>query len=247
MKVGPLFKHFGSKWSGAKHYPPPLPGLPLFEPFAGGAGYALNYVESHVVIWEDDPHVAALWRWFIAEANENLVRSIPINVPEGTDIRTLGLMDGQALLMKHWQRTNNCGDCWTVSPWGNKPGQWTANTRARVSEEVAAVKHWEFARPTYDVRGTYFIDPPYLFNYRYRFGPDKDFDHEKLSKDIVGIPVGSLVIACEATCPKTGRVPDYLPFGDSHRQVTSRRKPAQNHHSRELVWIRRSSLDLRTS
>lgn len=236
MKIGPLFKHFGSKWSGAKHYPAPSRGL-IIEPYAGGAGYSLNYVDKCVTIWDDDKHLQMLWLYLIYQATESQIRDIPLDVPEGTDIRTLGLSYGQALLLKHWQRTNNCGDCWTISPWGDKPGQWTANTRARVAEQVYAIKHWQFSRPTWAEEATWFIDPPYLYNYRYRF-PTDSFDFKLLAARVNALPRNAQVIACEATCPKTGRVPDYLPFVPNHRQVTSRRKATENHHSSELVYIR---------
>ena len=48
MKIGPLFKWFGSKWQSAKRYPPPQYTL-IVEPYAGGAGYSLNYCERAVL------------------------------------------------------------------------------------------------------------------------------------------------------------------------------------------------------
>ena len=135
MKItGPLFKWFGSKWLSARLLPPPTYPT-IVEPFAGSAGYSLRHCERDVTICERDPHLLALWRWLVHKATEEAIREIPLGVPEGTDIRTLGLSHGQQLLLKTWQRTNNVGDCWTISPWGNKPGQWTSNTRARVASE----------------------------------------------------------------------------------------------------------------
>src|ERR1019366_3361701 len=130
MKIGPLFKWFGSKWQSAKHYPQPEHAR-IVEPFAGGAGYSLNYCDREVVIWEDDPNLAKLWPWLIGSASSADIHEIPIDLPAGTDIRKIGLKLGQIMLLKHWQRTNNVGDCWTTSPWGHLPGQWTANTRTR--------------------------------------------------------------------------------------------------------------------
>jgi hypothetical protein len=237
MKIGPLFKWFGSKWQAAKHYP--SPGQFIVEPFAGGAGYSLNYCDRSVCLWDTDPNIAALWKWLICEAKEGDVRNIPL-IPPGVDIRKLGLSNGQALLVKHWQRTNNVGDCWTVSPWGNKPGQWTANTRARVAEEIHAIKHWCFIDPIpwlVDAPGlTWFIDPPYQYNYRYspKLLPLR---HDLLGELVRLIPITSTVIACEAI-GKKGEVPNYLPFASSHESVTSRRKADQSHHSKELVYVR---------
>ena len=231
MKIGPLFKWFGSKWQSAKRYPSPYHQL-LIEPFAGSAGYALNYVDSYVIIWDTDPHLAVLWPWLIGPATSQDVLDIPLGVKPGTDIRTLGLNPGQMLLLKNWQRTNNVGDCWTISAWGNKPGQWTAHTRSRIAEEIHAVKHWRFMSPNSNWIATWYIDPPYQYNYRY----DKRLpaiDYAALTAQINAINPASLVIVCEATDKQTGAIPDYLPFKLSHSAVTSRRN-----HSNECIYVR---------
>ena len=238
MRVsGPLFKWFGSKWLSSRKYPAPLHDT-LIEPFAGSAGYSLRHGDGrNVVLYESDAHLLRLWRWLIEEATEEDVRQIPIQVPEGTDIRTLGLTDGQQLLLKTWQRTNNVGDCWTISPWGNKPGQWTANTRARVAAEFEAVRGWKifpeglksFTRPP---TATWFVDPPYEFNYQYR--SKSPVDYSKLGQIVAALPGQQIV--CEAVCPKTGRVPAWLPFVRFEDRITSRRKSTNNHHSKELLW-----------
>lgn len=239
MKIGPLFKWFGSKWQSGKHYPPPEHDL-VIEPFAGGAGYSLNHSERTAILWEEDPHLIALWKWLIFDATPALVRDIPVGLAIGTDIRQIGLSSGQALLLKHWQRTNNVGDCWTVSPWGHLPGQWTNNTRSRVAEEIEGVKHWRVEPPVHyiDRPATWFVDPPYLYNYRYRRDLPA-FDHSSLDRFAQTVSKESLVLFCEAAEKGTGRMPDYLPFAPSHRSITSRRKESQSHHSSELIYIQR--------
>ena len=203
--TGPLFKWFGSKWLSSRLLPAPQFDF-IIEPYAGSAGYSLRYHTKRVYLWDDDPNLIVLWP-FLLQASSTDILDIPINIPEGTDIRTLGLSLGQQTLLKHWQRTNNVGDCWTTSPWGHLPGQWTANTRARVAAEVGAIRHWVFERPTWRFpSATYFIDPPYLYNYRYRF-KTKGFDHRELAERVTGIPSPAQVIVCEAICPKTGRTP----------------------------------------
>lgn len=239
MRIGPLFKWFGSKWSAAKRgaYPAPQHNI-IIEPFAGGAGYSLNYCDRQVVLWEEDPNLVDLWGWLIGPATPEAIREIPTNIQEGTNILGLGLTIGQSLLLKHWQRTNNVGECWTISPWGNKPGQWTANTRARVADQVGAVKHWRIGAPIdwVDRPATWFIDPPYQYNYKYRVGLPK-MDYNAIDSLVQTIARVSLVICCEAT-GKGGEIPTYLPFRPSHSQVTSRRKATENHHSTELVYVR---------
>jgi site-specific DNA-adenine methylase len=102
MKIkitGPLFKWFGSKWLSAKLLPNPVHES-IIEPFAGSAGYSLRYSDRKVIIAERDPHIFRLWSWLIKEATETLIREIPINLKEGTDIRAVGLSLGQATLLK---------------------------------------------------------------------------------------------------------------------------------------------------
>lgn len=241
--IHPLFKWFGSKWLSAKTLPVPAHSR-IVEPFGGGAGYSLRHADHDVLICENDPHLAKLWPWLIGEATEAAIREIPIGTPEGTDIRTLGLSDGQALLLKTWQRTNNVGDCWTISPWGNKPGQWTANTRARVAEEVHAIKHWQFETDGMRVlrsaielgaeSSTWLIDPMYRYNYQYR--NKSGHDYAELGTIAQSLP--GQVVVCEAVCPKTGAIPNWLPFTHFGDRITSRRKATENHHSKELIWMK---------
>lgn len=238
--IHPLFKWFGSKWQAAPKYPAPK-HKEIVEPFAGGAGYSLRYSEHDVIICDNNPNLKILWPWLINVATDGLIREIPINIPEGTDIRTLGLSEGQGMLLKCWQRTNSVGDCWTISPWGNSPGQWTANTRARVAEEVQAIKHWTFLddglklmryAATQPDECTWFVDPMYMYNYQYNTKDKHDYaELGALCQKLTG-----QVIVCEAVCPKTGKTPDWLPFRHFGESVTSRRKKEQNHHSKELVW-----------
>lgn len=243
MKKGirPLFKWFGSKWQAAPKYPEPIHDR-IVEPFAGGAGYSLRYPDRQVTICETNPNLRVLWPWFIDVATEAMIREIPIGVPVGTDIRSLGLSQGQSYLLKTWQRTNTTGGCWTISPWGNGPGQWTTNTRARVAEEVNAIKHWKFESDGAHVlrvaaelgspSSTWFVDPMYRYNYQYN--TKQGHDYEELGRTVRSLP--GQIIVCEAVCPKTGTVPDWLPFAHFGKSVTSRRKATQNHHSNELIW-----------
>lgn len=234
--IGPLFKVFGSKWSSSKHYPAPLQNKNIYEPFAGGAGYSCRYHQFPITIYEINPYLSYLWQWLINTATTEDILNIPLDLKEGSDIRDISDLNyGQQVLLKNWMRTNNVGHCWTVSPWATKPGQWTANTRARVAEEIHAIKHWKFEPIAWDKPGTYMCDPPYFYNYRYGI---KDFDFQSYVANVGRVPEGSLIICCEAVESKINRVPDYLPFTPSHSQVTSRRKKTNNHHSKELVYVK---------
>lgn len=238
MKIGPMFKWFGSKWQSAKHYPKPEHDT-IYEPFAGGAGFSLNYCDKNVILWEDDPNLYVLWNWLIKEASPSDIRDIPVGLALGTDIQSLGLSTGQSLLLKHWQRTNNVGNCWTTSPWGHLPGQWTLNTRSRISDQIGAISHWKLSTVSsmLGFQCHWFIDPPYIYNYRYR-SDLPEFDFSALAHMVSEINKQSMVVVCEASRKTDGAIPDYLPFVPSHRSVTSRRKQSQSHHSNEVIYIR---------
>lgn len=230
--TGPLFKCFGSKWLSSRLLPKPEYDA-IVEPFAGGAGYSLRHYEKSVKLYEKDEQVAFLWRWLIHKATSDKILEIPLNLPVGTDIREIGLSPGQELLLKHWQRTNNVGNCWTVSSWGHLPGMWTANSRARVAEEHCAIRHWQCAgddwHAAFDGRlATFLVDPPYQYNYQYRQPP---IDYEELAQSCLSA-TGQIVV-CEAVCPKSGRLPMWLPFVPWAERVTSRRVSGRK--SSELI------------
>lgn len=231
MRIRPLFKHFGSKWSATKAGLYPAPRFDtVVEHYAGSAGYALNFCDRNVTLFDTDSNISALWIWLIKTATEQLVRDIPVGLPVGTEILSLDLTVGQSLLLKHWQRTNNVGECWTISPWGNKPGQWTENTRARVAEEIYAIKHWRFESVRFLPNVTHFIDPPYFGNYAYR---QPIIDHAELgARCLAG---QGQIIVCEGL-GKDGTPPTWLPFRECGKRVTSRRKTTQSHHRMEYVW-----------
>lgn len=240
--TGPLFKWFGSKWQASKYYPIPLGGY-LFEPYAGSASYSLRNYDKNlkVCIAESNPLLYQLWRWLINEATTKLILDIPIDIEPGTNIKKLGLTQGQSLLLKHWQRTNNVGHCWTTSPWGNSPGQWTKNTRERVSEEIKFVKDWTLLHSAQNIwnfisayDSTFFVDPPYMYNYKYQCS---DIDYQWLAKEILRRECRRMIV-CEAVHPKTGIQPDWLPFEPFRSTVTSRRKATQSHHSKELIYTK---------
>jgi len=238
--TGPLFRWFGSKWLSSKKLPPPQHDT-IIEPFAGSAGYSLRYHERDVLLYESDAHIRELWEWLIGEATPSDILDIPIDYPVGYDFSESTLSMGQMLLLKNWQRTNNVGNCWTTSPWGHMPGQWTANCRARIAEEHQAIAHWQIHGPDgqnafLDKRtiATWFIDPPYEYNYKYR--SKENINYQALADSIQ--KVKGQVIVCEAICQKTQAVPTWLPFKFFGNRITSRRKVDNNHHSKELIYTR---------
>jgi len=76
---------------------------------------------------------------------------------------------------------------------------------------------------------TWFIDPPYQFNYQYRSNP---IDYKAMGRNIRKLP--GQIIVCEALHPQTGEFPNWLPFEPWAERVTSRRKSGRK--SSELLW-----------
>lgn len=210
---GLMFKYFGSKFSRAKVYPTPTHST-IIEPYAGGAGFSLNYSDRNVIISENNEEVFSLWKYLIEECSSSEILEIPLDLPIGTEINSLALNPGQKLLLKYWQRTNNLSKCSTISVWGNKNGQWTKGTRSRLAIEISYIKHWilhpsaEIVFDLYSNRSdvSWFVDPPYEFNYRYA---SKTFDYNQLATNVKRC--NGEVIVCEGE-GKEGEVPTYLPF-----------------------------------
>jgi len=111
-----MFKYFGSKWKGSKHYPEPRYPL-IVEPFAGSACYASRYADLQVMLLDKDPEVAALWQWLIAADPAEVLRLPSTELPLGLDLREISDAPREALdLIRRWQRIGHCS-CWTVSSW----------------------------------------------------------------------------------------------------------------------------------
>ena len=169
----PIFKHPGSKWTLAPHYPAPNPKYTwLIEPCAGAAAYTLRYADpKQHQVWLNDadpgPYgVANLWQWLLS-VEEDEIRRLPTQLPEGEDLRNF-MSPGAANFVRRWQRVGN-STCWTVSKWNGKPGMW----RPRVIETTIATLRWihSFRYPwritqlecTHVVgkEGVWFVDPVY--------------------------------------------------------------------------------------
>lgn len=229
----PLFKFYGSKNRIIRHYPAPQYPV-IVEPFAGSASYALQYPDRDVLLAEIDPDVAALWAWLI-QATEHDVRSLPIGLPAGLDIRTLDIPHGARLLIRYNQRVGR-SRCWTTSKWGHLSGFWDAARRDRVARMAPRIKHWRVVARSMvgwmpRTPATWFIDPPYQGQATV-YGPAPDFSI--LADWCRRLP--GQVIVCEAPM-KNGELPGWLPF----QQLTlARSGPAgkgDGHQQRpELIW-----------
>lgn len=68
-KLHPFWTYFGGKYRLGIKYPPPTYNT-IIEPFAGAAGYALNYSERNVILCDLNPIIAGIWKYLITAKSE---------------------------------------------------------------------------------------------------------------------------------------------------------------------------------
>lgn len=230
----PLFKYFGSKWQTAKHHPAPIYDT-IIEPFAGSACYACHYPEREVILFDKDPDVVALWQWLIS-ADPAEIMSLPVeSLVQGQDLRELGLSDGSALLIRHWQRSCST-QSWTVSSRNNKSGQWDRSAQRQVAANVQRIRHWNaFCVPFEelpDCQATWFCDPPYQHVHGYKH-TRKAIDFQQLAH-FCATRSGQVVV-----CEQQGA--DWLPF-EHFRTIAAKTKERMSGEKMardlEVLWHR---------
>lgn len=189
MKLKPFFMYYGAKARLAPKYPQPRYSI-IVEPFAGAAGYSLLYPDRQVILVEKDPRVAELWHYLIGATPEEIM-AIPLMGPEESldDPKFGGLPSGAISLVGFWLNVGSGGFRKRPTKWmrwhmvnsPNGASTWGAAVRARVAEQVGAIKHWKIIDGDYheapDVEATWFFDPPYAEagkHYKYN---QIDFSH----------------------------------------------------------------------
>jgi hypothetical protein len=223
----PLFKYPGSKWQLSKHYPEPQCAQ-IIEPFAGSACYSLRHADRYVLLVDNNQDVVDLWTYLI-QADGSTIANLPLDLEIGYDIRNLDVSYGAQLLIRAWQRVGS-NTCWTVSKWGNLPGQWTRSTRDAVARNIEHIRHWRVEHGDYSRirrgRATWFVDPPYqslpLFG-------SKLIDYDYLSRWCRSLPGQTIV------CERAQSEP-WLPFKPFREVVTGRRGASSKGKSQEVIW-----------
>jgi hypothetical protein len=233
-----MFKYFGSKWKGSKHYPEPRYPL-IVEPFAGSACYASRYADLQVMLLDKDPEVAALWQWLIAADPAEVLRLPSTELPLGLDLREISDAPREALdLIRRWQRIGHCS-CWTVSSWNCKPGMWGPDIVQHVAESLTQIRHWEAFQvddysdiPVSEIgEATWFIDPLYQFGGKGGYECHKPHDYKHLAQWVRSLP-GQVIV-----CEQEGA--NWLPFRPSHECTGIKRRV---HHKKantglEMFWL----------
>lgn len=164
----PFWRYYGAKWRIAPRYPAPRHRT-IIEPFAGAAGYSLRYPDREVILVERYPIVAEIWRWLIGASADEV-----LSIPEVDDVDDLPPWVSRGARWLIGFSMCSCSD----TPkrrlskerrarrlsFGAHDG-WTPALRARVAEQVGAIRHWRLIEGDYsvapNVEATWFVDPPY--------------------------------------------------------------------------------------
>lgn len=114
-KLRRFIPSYGGKRSIAHLYPAPRYRT-IIEPFAGGAGYSLEYPDRHVTLWDLDERVVGVWDYLIHASEQDLL-SIPADCK---DVDELPARFGQEVkwLVGWWmQPAGSSGPAKKVSSW----------------------------------------------------------------------------------------------------------------------------------
>lgn len=154
------FAYYGAKHALSRYYQPPRYGT-IIEPFAGSAAYSCRYAADvdHVVLWEADPAVYALWVRVMqmTEADVDAITD-ELNTQERTTDPLLGGLAGSTGL-----HATLSGKSRKITPRMHK--DWPSISR-RIKRLLPYVKNWtvqygSYAHMAYNPEATWFIDPPY--------------------------------------------------------------------------------------
>jgi len=185
-RQGPLIRYFGSKYRRFKRYPAPKYRT-IIEPFAGGAGYALNYLDHEVILLEADIGLVQMWDYVISSSYQDII-TLP-DIEEGVSLeRYQGkIPDGALHLMRMWASGGSqANPHWVPGRWNTEQPQYSWNHlgRPRAAAISDCIKHWRVYHtldytPDIDVHATWFIDPPYE-NIVAPYAPKHEIDYKRL-------------------------------------------------------------------
>ncbi len=232
MQLRPFFYFLGAKWRmvNASLYPPPKYET-IVEPFAGAAGYSVNYADHNVILYDLDPVVASLWDYLIHVSSAEILR-LPALI---TDLREMHMQQEAKSLIGFWVNKGVSSPCNIPGAWmrgGLRPNSfWGEAIRHRISTQVDHIRHWKIVNASYEKSDyglcTYFVDPPYE-NANAKWYKFHDIDYARLGiwcKTLYG-----QVIVCE----RQGA--SWLPFQFVANALSTQGK-YRDGHSKEAVWI----------
>ena len=234
MITGPFWRYYGGKWRDAPHYPEPARGL-IIEPFAGAAGYSLRYADRDVLLVDQSPIIAGIWRYLI-DVPASDVLALP-DIPEGGTVDDMDAPQAAKWLAGLWCNTATVAPCRRPSKWaafgeGAKNwGGWNRRSRQRIASQVGTIRHWRVIHGSYDaapdIDATWFVDPPYQGRAG-RHYPEQPADFDALG-EWCRARRGQAIV-----CEQDGAT--WLPF-EPHRRTRSTHKADGEKRSPEVAWF----------
>jgi hypothetical protein len=223
----PLFPFYGSKWRCAKRYPPPVPGMPVIEPFAGSAGYSHYWEPASVSLYDLDPIIVGVWSYLISVSAEEVLR-LPDLMP-GQSVDEFALPQEAKWLIGFWINRGSSSPKKRMTKFsGIKTASqllWGQAARERIASQVDRIRHWTITHGSYDtvepVAATWFVDPPYTSKGKYY--RVNNVNHASLGVWCQGL-AGNVIV-----CEQSGA--GWLPF-----QPIGAVKSTKG-HSDEVVWV----------
>lgn len=233
-KLKPFFCYYGGKWRDAKHYPRPSFNT-IVEPFAGAAGYSLNYPDTDVFLFDLDPVIVGVWAYLIRSTHAE-ISALPL-LEQGQTVHDLSVCQEAKHLIGFWLNKGSSAPCLTPSAWmrsGTRPNSyWGSAIRRRIAEQVGQIKHWKVQCVSYDALptpdATWFVDPPYQHAGKHYRKGSSGIDFTALGGWCSRLP--GQVIVCE------NEGADWLPFRP-HRDIRATPKGERSDKTRslEVIW-----------
>ena len=228
---------YGGKRSIAHPYPEPA-HRQIVEPFAGGAGYSLEYPDRRVLLYDLDERVVGTWDYLIHATEAEILR-IPAVVKD-TEVDLVEWPQEVRWLVGWWlsRRPSGCGPAKRAYSWDDqhagRSNVWGEKCRARLAAQVPAIRHWRIFHGSYESIGapgawgpsTWFVDPPYqAMGVHYRESA-KRINFEALGAWCKSLP-GQVIV-----CENDGA--DWLPF-----EPLTTMTGATNRTRIESLWVKR--------
>lgn len=166
-----MWSYYGSKSKIVDKYPKPIHDI-IIEPFAGSARYSLKYWEKDVYLIDKYPVIVKIWK-YLQQCSPNDILSLPkMKAGESTDDYRFDCNEQKWLMGFMVQQGVNAPRKTVSSVFGNgKMEELIERDKKRISENLYKIKHWKIKEGNYfdvkNVKGTWFIDPPYQFGGEY--------------------------------------------------------------------------------
>lgn len=232
-KLLPFFTYYGGKWRAARHYPPPSCRL-IVEPFAGSAGYALNWPDRDVLLRDTDPNVVGTWQFLLSATPEDVLALPDLEPDQST--RDLDVPEGARLLIGWWLSKGSASPKLRPSTFALNYPQggpyWGPRVRQRIADQLPRIRHWQVQLGTWqdapDVHATWLVDPPYV-------GAGHHYRHGSAGIDYPALAFWSArrrgqVLVCEADSA------DWLPFRPLVRVHGTEGRQQRNRARMETLW-----------